>query len=236
MRLTKLGPLDSRITGGTDREGGGDGPVVILLHGFGASGDDLVPLARVLAAPIGTRFVFPAGPIDLGHQFAGGRAWWPVDFEERARRQALGVKRDLAEVPAGLDSARAAVDAFLDDAMRTLAPASNTLVLGGFSQGAMLSLDTVLRSTRAFAGLVLLSGSHIAADEWDPRLEGRRGLPVFMSHGQSDDVLPFAVADALRGTLVSRGIPVEWTAFRGGHAIPGNVIDGVSRFLTRVLT
>jgi predicted esterase len=49
-------------------------------------------------------------------------------------------------------------------------------------------------------------------------------------------MLPFAVADTLRGTLVSCGIPVEWVAFRGGHAIPGNVIDGVSRFLGRVLT
>src|SRR5580704_2280770 len=53
MKLVKLGDLDARVTGGSDREGGGDGPVVVLLHGFGAPGDDLVPLGRVLAAPRG---------------------------------------------------------------------------------------------------------------------------------------------------------------------------------------
>jgi phospholipase/carboxylesterase len=235
MRTTRLGDLETRISGGTDREGGGDGPVVVLLHGFGAPGDDLVPLGRTLAAVPGTRFVFPAAPVDLGPRYMGGRAWWPVDFEERQRRIAAGVKRDLSEVPAGLDAARTAIDAFLEDALRTLAPASGKLVLGGFSQGAMLAFDTALREARPLAGVVMLSGTHIAADEWAARFEARRGLPVFMSHGQTDEVLPFAVSDALRATLLERGFPVDWVPFRGGHGIPGNVVDGVSRFLERVL-
>jgi phospholipase/carboxylesterase len=231
----KLGELEAYIAGGTDREGGGDGPVVVLLHGFGAPGDDLVPLWRTLAAPPGTRFVFPAAPIGLGRLYMGGRAWWRIDLEERARRQALGEKRDLAEVPEGLDSARAALDVFLDEVNRTLAPPPGKTVLGGFSQGAILSLDTALRSTRALAGLVLLSGTHVAADEWAPRFEARRGLPVFMSHGQSDDILPFAVSDALGVTLGNKGLPVDWVQFRGGHGIPPEVDDGVSTFLRRVL-
>jgi phospholipase/carboxylesterase len=231
-----LGGLDACVAGGSDREGGGKGPVVVLLHGFGAPGDDLVPLWRTLGSPAGTRFVFPAAPIDLGPRYMGGRTWWLVDLEERARRQALGATRDLAEVPAGIDAARDAIDAFLDDTERTLRPATGKVLLGGFSQGAILSLDTALRSKRALAGLVLLSGTHVAADEWASRFEGRRGLPVFMSHGQSDDILPFAVSDALRVTLTGHGLPVEWVPFRGGHAIPANVISKVSAFLQRVLS
>lgn len=237
MKTRKLGGLDVHIAGGTDREGGGHGPVVVLLHGFGAPGDDLAPLWRTLAAPPGTRFVFPEAPLELGPLgFPGGaRAWWFLDLEARLRRQALGEPRDEAEVPEGLAGARAAVDRMLDDVQGELRPAPGKLVLGGFSQGAMLSLDVALRTPRALAGLVLLSGTHIAAREWAPLLEGRRGLPVFMSHGQSDELLPFAVSEALRDTLVASGLPVQWVAFRGGHGIAPSVVTGVGEFLNRVL-
>jgi phospholipase/carboxylesterase len=235
MKQRKLGGLDVRIAGGTDREGAGEGPAVVLLHGFGAPGDDLVPLWRVLAAPAGTRFVFPEAPLDLGMPYGGGRAWWWFDLEERMRRQAIGQPRDIAEVPEGLDTARAKVDALLDEMQRELRPPPGKVVLGGFSQGAMLALDVALRSPRPLAGLVLLSGTHIAAREWSARFEHRRGLPVFMSHGQGDELLPVAIAEGLRDALTASGIPVEWVAFRGGHGIPSNVVDGVSAFLRRVL-
>jgi phospholipase/carboxylesterase len=235
MKLTKLADLDARITGGTDRDGGGEGPVVVLLHGFGAPGDDLVSLARVLGAPAGTRFVFPEAPVSLGAEYAGGRAWWWIDLTERMRRRALGAGVEIDEVPEGLEAARAKVEALLGAVEDTLRPPPGKVVLGGFSQGAMLSLDVALHSERALAGLVLMSGTHIAAKEWAARFERRRGLPVFMSHGQTDELLPFPVAEGLRGTLGGHGIAVEWVPFRGGHGIPPNVVDGVSAFLRRVL-
>jgi phospholipase/carboxylesterase len=235
MKLTKLGDLNVRITGGTDREGAGTGPVVILLHGFGAPGDDLVPLWRTIAAPRGTRFVFPEAPLDLGPRYMGGRAWWPIDLEARMRREAMGDRRDIAEVPDGLEAARVKVQSLLDDVDRTLQPTPGKTVLGGFSQGAMLSLDVALHSSQALAGLVLMSGTHIAASEWATRFEGRRGLPAFMSHGRGDELLPFAVSEGLRDTLTAHGLRVEWVAFQGGHGIPPGVLDGVGAFLTRVL-
>jgi phospholipase/carboxylesterase len=235
MKHTKLAGLEVRIAGGTDREGAGEGPVVVLLHGFGAPGDDLVPLWRVLAAPGGTRFVFPEAPLDLGGPYAGGRAWWWFDLDERMRRQALGEERDIAEVPVGMDTARATMDALLDATERELHPPPGKIVLGGFSQGAMLALDVALRSPRALAGLVLMSGTHLAANEWGTRMEQRRGLPVFMSHGQGDELLPFSIAEGLRDALIAHGVPVEWVPFRGGHGIPSQVVDGVGAFLRRVL-
>jgi phospholipase/carboxylesterase len=234
MRHTRLGGLDVRITGGTDGDGAGEGPVVILLHGFGAPGNDLVDLWRRLAAPRGTRYVFPEGPIALGPAYGGGRAWWRIDLEDRIRRQHEGTL-DIAAVPDGLEEARACVIDLLDAIEQTLRPPTGKVVLGGFSQGAMLSLDVALWSPLPLAGLVLMSGTHIAAGEWAERLETRRGLPVLMSHGHDDELLPFAVAEGLRDTLIAAGMPVEWIPFRGGHGIHPHVLTRLGEFLARVL-
>src|ERR1700742_496714 len=134
MKLSRFGQLEARVTGGTDGDGGGEGPLVVLLHGFGAPGDDLVPMWRAIGAPRGTRFVLPAAPLSLGPQYAGGRAWWNIDMEARLRRQALGDKRDLTEVPAGMVEARAQASEMLDEAVKAMQPPPGKVVLGGFSQ------------------------------------------------------------------------------------------------------
>jgi phospholipase/carboxylesterase len=72
MRDETYGGLRVRVTGGRDRRGGGDGPLVVLMHGFGAPGDDLVPLARGLDVPSEVRFAFPEAPLDLGPEADGG--------------------------------------------------------------------------------------------------------------------------------------------------------------------
>ena len=65
MRIAQLGDLTVRLARGTDGKDGGNGPVVVLLHGFGAPVNDLMPLADVLEVPTGTRLVFPEGPLTL---------------------------------------------------------------------------------------------------------------------------------------------------------------------------
>lgn len=233
MRTETLGGLRVRITGGDDREGGGTGPVVVLLHGFGAPGDDLVPLARVIDVPHGTRFVFPEAPRSVPG-FAAGRAWWMID-PRRLERLAMGDPADLSrEVPEGLTEAREAVVTMLDEVEQRMSPSK--LVLGGFSQGSMLSCDVALRTPRNLAGLVMLSGTFVAADEWTQLMPARKGLPVFMSHGQSDALLPFPISERLRDALRGAGLDVTWTPFRGGHEIPHGVLEGLGAFLRRVLT
>jgi len=225
-----MSELRVRVVGDKDASGA---PVVVLLHGFGAPGDDLVSLARELNVAEGTRFVFPEALLDLGPMYMGGRAWWYIDLEERMRREAKGEPRNLDEVPEGLSEARDAVNTLLDHIEQTMKPSK--LVLGGFSQGAMLSLDVALRSSRALAGIVLMSGTHIARGEWAPLLSGRKNLPTFMSHGTEDPILPFQTSLDLKGTLAAAGWPIDWISFRGGHGIPRNVLIGVSTFLSRVL-
>lgn len=236
MRIERMSGLRVRITGGTDGRGGGDGPLVILLHGFGAPGDDLVPLSQFLDAPPGTRFVFPEAPLPVPMGFGDARAWWMIDLERLQREQASGRLRDLSEeVPDGLVEARERVVSLLEELDRRLGGTPESTILGGFSQGAMLSCDVVLRTTRSFAGLVLLSGTLLAKKEWLPLLPKRRGLPVLMSHGSQDSLLPYSMAEQLRDLLSRAGLLVEWVGFRGAHEIPEMVLHRLSAFIRRVL-
>ncbi|MGB0911809.1 MAG: alpha/beta hydrolase, partial [Nitrospirales bacterium] len=228
--------LQVRIAGGPNRTGDGDGPVVVLLHGFGASGTDLVPLWRVLDVPDETRFVFPAAPLMLDAGFGDSRAWWMLDMERLAQERAQGNWTELVkEVPNGLSDARQKVVALLDIVKKEFQVDSEQLLLGGFSQGAMLACDTVLRSEQSLAGLVMLSGSLIAQHEWSSLIPNRKGLPVFQSHGTDDPILSPLVAQQLRDMLVAEGVPVEWHEFRGGHEIPMNILERLGGFIREVL-
>ena len=234
MKVERLGGLKVRLTGGTDGHGGGDGPVVVLLHGWGAPGDDLVPLGQEVAAPRGTRFVFPEAPLSLQMGFGDLRGWWMLDLEQRQREIAAGRARDLSrKVPEGLAEARSKVIALLDELERRLGV--KQMVLGGFSQGAMLACDVALHSGRPLAGLVMLSGTLLAADEWTPLMPKRKGLKVFQSHGSADPLLPSFMAEQLRDLLNQAGLSVEWVGFRGGHEIPGMVLDKLGVFLHAAL-
>lgn len=235
MKTVRYGELACHLAGGTDREGGGDGPVVVLLHGFGAPGDDLASLWRVVRAPRGTRWLFPAAPIDLGPAYGGGRAWWRIDLEARLRRQARGEAPDVTEVPEGLAAARAAVADCLAAARAELAPSPDAWVLGGFSQGAMLALDVALHEPLALRALVLWSSTLIEDEAVQRSAPARRGLPVLQSHGRDDDLLRFAEAELLRGRLIAAGLEVDFRPFRGGHAIPEAVLEATGDLLERVL-
>lgn len=239
MKTVRLGELDARIAGGTDREGGGDGPVIVLLHGFGAPGDDLVPLWRVLDVPKGTRFVFPAAPLELAYAYGMGdaRAWWMIDMVALDAAVREGRFRDLGkEVPEGLAEARAKVSGLLDAVVAQLSPPSGKVLLGGFSQGAMLALDVALHEPeRALAGLALMSGTLLAEAEWAPRMKARAGTKVVQSHGTFDPLLPFAVAEKLRDRMSEAGMAVDFVPFRGAHEIPPVVLERVGRLAREVL-
>ncbi|MEO8900814.1 MAG: hypothetical protein ABI488_04140 [Polyangiaceae bacterium] len=232
MKELTLGTLRARLCGGTDREGGGTGPVVVLLHGYGAPGTDLVPLWRELPVPHAVRFVFPEAPLELDF---GGRAWWPIDMAAAQDRfNESTAERLTAEVPPGVEEAREAVLGLLAALEREHGAAPEQTVIGGFSQGAMLATDVVLRTARPFGGLVVLSGTMISRAEWLPLMPARQGLRVLQSHGRADQVLPFAVAEQLRDALIAAGIPVEFIAFNGGHSIPGSALDGLARLIQGV--
>jgi phospholipase/carboxylesterase len=208
----------------------------MLLHGFGAPGDDLVPLADVIEAPLGTRWLFPEAPLSLNMGFGDSRAWWIIDFARIQADREAGRIRDLSvEIPQGLNLARERFLVFLRELPRQLSIDYKKTVIGGFSQGAMLTCDAVLHTDYPFAGLVQLSGNLLAQSVWGPLMPDRKGLPVFQSHGLQDDILPHIGAERLRDALSEAGLDTEWHSFRGGHEIPESVLRRLGPFLTKVL-
>jgi phospholipase/carboxylesterase len=238
MRRVRVATLDVVLGGGPDREGGGTGPMVVLMHGYGAPGEDLVPLGRQLAVDPSVRFAFPAAPLKLEMGLPTeqtGRAWWPIDMAELQRAVMTRDYETLtSRVPTGLAEARAQVTALLDALESEHGVARDKLVLGGFSQGAMLATDVALRAERPPAALAILSGSLIAKAEWRPLMKARTGMPVLQSHGRADPVLAFDLAEQLRAELTSAGVSVEFVAFNGGHGIPNGAVDGLAKLVARV--
>jgi phospholipase/carboxylesterase len=225
VEKVELAGLTTRIVGPADAK-----LTCVLLHGFGAPGDDLVALAEYLPA----RCVFPVAPLELLSMSTGARAWWLLDLDKLEQELRAGVPRDRrGEIPDGLPAARDHVLRLLDQLQARLGVPDAQLVLGGFSQGAMLALDVALHRAAPPAAIVLMSGTLVAESEWQPRMSKLAGVPVFQSHGRRDPLLPFEVAEVLRDRLITAGARVEWTQFLGGHEIPPVVLDGVSRFLAK---
>jgi phospholipase/carboxylesterase len=203
-------------------------PVVILLHGFLGMVDDLAPFARSLRVP--GRFIVPHGIYDMAP--LRGRAWWPIDVDERDAQIAKG-PRDLSTfVPDGLAHARNVVSELIDELRRESPNAP--LVLGGFSQGGMLCSDIVFRTDFPIAALALFSSARIAAGEWRAGYARRTEMPVFMSHGRSDHDLAFGAAELYKDELAREGLRIDWCPFDGGHEIPLVVLRAFKKFLARI--
>ena len=215
LPTTVIGPAQAPLT-------------LVLLHGYAMRPADLAPFAHSLGIP--ALFLYPEGPHTSP---MGGHAWWEVDLG--AREAALNIgPRDLAEdSPRGLPRARERLDEFLC-AVAAKYP-SPKRVLGGFSQGGMLSLDHVLRGSRPVDALALLSASRIALTEWLPHRGRLRDLPVYVSHGSTDNDLAFSAGERLRDFVLESSAQLTWVPFEGGHEIPLVVWRGLRKFCAGLL-
>lgn len=201
--------------------GAGD-RAVVLLHGYGARGNDLVDFAtRLIPQVPNTLFVIPAAP--LTNSFGGGRAW----FEPPASEIDATTRR---EAQREIDDARNRLEGVMDT-LRGRGIAPDRVIVAGFSQGAMMSLDLALGGEVRVRGVGFLSGAPLP--RWN--LDRARDLSVFASHGTHDDILAFDQAYRLRTRLTSAGADVEWFPFDGGHAIPPMVRTAFARWLHRTL-
>jgi phospholipase/carboxylesterase len=200
---------------------------IILLHGYAMDVEDIAPLAVAMRLP--AALYFPRGLLDATPR---GRSWWALDEERRSTALALG-PRDLSnEYPPSREIARHALLGAIE-AVRQRHP-SVPLILAGFSQGGMLACDTLLHETAQVAGLILMSTSRIAIDDWQPRLHRLRKLPVLISHGRNDPDLSLQAGEQLRDSLMAAGADVTWFAFDGGHEIPLTVWRQFKRMVTHV--
>ena len=222
LPTTIIGPEDAPLT-------------LVLLHGYAMRPSDLAPFAHSIGIP--ALFLLPQGPVTSP---VGGHAWWAVDLDAREAAIAAG-PRDLSEDhPRGLPAAREQLQRFLEAVDARFKPPQ--LVLGGFSQGGMLSLDWVLRGrpvgprgTQPVSALVMLSASLLSMSDWLPCRDRLQNLPVFVSHGATDPDLAFAAGERLRDFVLESGARGTWVSFDGGHEIPLVVWRGLRKFVSALL-
>lgn len=227
-RRRKIGGLDC-----IEILGKAGAPAVVLLHGYGADMHDLATLAEVVQAPRDCSWYFPNGHISIplgGHY--EGRAWFPISISELEKSMATGQSIDFGTVvPPGMKKAREKVSSFLAE----IGVPANKLVLGGFSQGAMLATEVTMHMKEKPAGLVLMSGTLVNSDEWKTLAPQKQGLRYFQSHGVRDPVLGFAAAQRLDVLLRGAGWQGQLQRFEGAHEIPAEVLIQLGAYLRKVL-
>jgi len=195
--------------------------LVVLLHGYGADGADLLGLADVLAPHLpGVAFLAPDAP----ERCAGGglgRQWFAIPWLD-------GSPMALAE--AGLDRAAADLDGFLDTRLAEARLAPDRLALLGFSQGAMLALQVAPRRARPVAGVVAISGRLLRPERL--AAEAVSKPPVLLIHGDQDPVVPFGDMARAGDALVAAGVATFGHVMRAtGHGIAPDGLGAALGFL-----
>jgi phospholipase/carboxylesterase len=200
--------------------------VVVLCHGYGAPGTDLVGLAEPLLRfdrGIAERvaFIFPEAPLSLAAQgYPGGRAWWHIDLQRLLSDPSPATLDEFRRTcPEGLAEARAKLTAALEQAAEHYQLELDHFVLGGFSQGSMLATDVSLHLPSPPGLLCILSGAPICEPVWKDLAAKRGPLIVLQTHGRYDDVLLFSEGVRLRELLHAGGADVEFIEFPGYHEI-----------------
>jgi phospholipase/carboxylesterase len=202
--------------------GGKPSRLVILLHGLGADGNDLIGLAPYWARLLPTtEFLSPNAP-------------FPCDMAPYGYQWFSSQNRDPAAVLAGVRAAAPFLDAFIDNALAERGLDDRDLALVGFSQGTMMSLFVGLRRAEPAAGIVGFSGRLLAPELLTSELCSRpRTLLV---HGTDDPLVPYASLAAAEAALKDAGVPVETATCAGvGHSIDENGLRRGGSFLKEVL-
>lgn len=207
----------------------------VFCHGFGAPGDDLVPLGAEILSGRGTEalaLLLPAAPVSLADEgMPGGRAWWSLDISRLQRGAPLDAAEMAGREPPGSAEAATMLYEAVAACSERLSLEPERVVLGGFSQGAMVAADCAFRSGVAGGGLCLLSGAPLNLARWRLQAEALAGRSVMQTHGTMDPILPFDGAEMVRDTLTAAGMQVEFRPFMGGHTIPPEVLAALPGFL-----
>ena len=212
--------------------------IVILCHGFGAPGDDLVPLGQWICQQnpgLGetVRFVFPEAPLSLSDMgMPGGRAWWMIDTLAMQKAIESGKPRDLSrDIPEGMPEASAMVTELVKQLMDFHELTADRMILGGFSQGSMVTTDVALRMMQAPGGLIVMSGTLVCESVWRKLSQKRGMLKILQSHGRQDPILSFEGAKALRNLFLQSSFDHQFLPFDGVHSIPEEVLRAAAEMI-----
>ena len=211
------GPSRPPASGGKPRR------LVILLHGLGADGNDLIGLV-----PYWARLLPDA-------EFLSPNAPFPCDMAPYAYQWFSSQDRSPEAVLGGVRAAAPILDAFIDEALEERGLGSSDLALVGFSQGTMMSLFVGLRRAEPVAGIVGFSGRLLAPELLASEVRSRP--PILLIHGTEDPVVPHSSLAAAENELKAAGVPVETVSSVGiGHSIDHQGLRRGGQFLKNVLS
>ncbi|MBL8665772.1 MAG: dienelactone hydrolase family protein [Candidatus Odyssella sp.] len=215
------GPRFGPARGGRPRQ------LVVLLHGWGADGNDLIGLAPALAPVLPeAEFLSPDGPFECDAGF--GRQWFSLG--DRAP------EGDMAEpvMAARLAAVAPMIDAFVEEALAARGLGADKLALVGFSQGTMAALYVGLRRAQGPAGILGYSGHLVAARGLGRDAKSRP--EILLVHGEDDEILPVQASRLAERTLKAEGYRVNAVYRPGlGHGIDEDGLRHGAAFLKRVL-
>jgi phospholipase/carboxylesterase len=216
MTFQLSGPSRPPIAGGKPRR------LVVLLHGLGADGNDLIGLAPYWA------------PLLPEAEFLSPNAPFPCDMAPYGYQWFSSQDRSPSAVLAGVRAAAPMLDGFLDKALAERGLGALDLALVGFSQGTMMSLFVGLRRAQPLAGILGYSGRLLAPDLLADELRSRP--PVLLVHGTEDPLVPYQSLAAAKTALVALGVATETLTCPGiGHSIDEQGLRRGGQFLQEVL-
>lgn len=213
--MSKLdGPRLPPASGGPAKQ------LVILVHGYGSDGADLIGLAPSWRNILpDAAFVAPDAPMRCP---GAGYQWWGL------------ATFSAAEMLAGVTSAAPSLDSFIDEELARHGLTEEDLLLVGFSQGTMMSLHVGARRQKPVAGIIGFSGMLIAPERL--AAEARSHPPVLLVHGSADTVLPVQALATAKAALAGAGFPVESHVSPGlGHGVDQAGLTLGGAFAKRVL-
>ncbi len=191
-------------------------PLVFVLHGRGADANDLADLAPLLDGPNGYRFVLPNAPqpFEAAPGFRFGYTWFhgvPAEHDSLVKSRNLLLQ-------------------FVDQAIQRYPTPPGKVILTGFSQGGVMSLDVGFRTEQKLAGIVVMSG---ALHEKD--FNATKKIPILIVHGTEDDMISVSAARRARRVLEQYGIEPEYHEFAMGHFVTPESMAVVADFVRRCL-
>lgn len=198
---------------------------VIWLHGLGANGQDFEPIVAELDLPdsVRAKFIFPNAPVQAVSLNNGMQmpAWFDIyGLEKDSKEDTAGIKKISEEISLLLQQE-------IDEGI-----AANKIVLAGFSQGGALTLYTGLSYKQRLGGLLALSCYLPMRDQLEIfAKDTQHDLPIFMAHGNYDDVVPLAFARLAKESLEAQGFKIDWHDYPCAHTVCAEEIQDIRNFL-----
>jgi phospholipase/carboxylesterase len=204
------------------RSGGKAKQLVLILHGWGADGPNLIDLADVFAVTLpDAHFIAPNAP-------------YPCEANPYGFQWFSLMDRQPQHLLAGVRGAADILNGFIDEQLAALALDNTKLALVGFSQGTMTALHVALRRSPQIGAVVGFSGSLIGPDELAKEITARP--PVCLIHGDMDDVVPYASMERAANALAQHGVKAEThTRPYLGHSIDMDGMKAATTFLGKYL-